>query len=365
MRTASHDKTHSTCSDGRETMSNVRQFPPKDARYDRASVWIARLDRGLSENEIRELRAWLSDDAENIAVLTSMARLWDDMDALSRLADLFPVPMHRRRVFLLFNVGIAATLVIAVMLALWVRFGVGPPDEHEYKLVEPAQDVYETSVGEQSTFTLSDGTLVVLNTNSLLRVVFTDEYRLLTLDRGEVNVRVARDASRPLSLIARDKIFQAIGTVFNVEINQDASIELVVTEGRVRVGVRERTDESQGATQPRVLEDSALTVAAGEELVLGENGEEITPVSPEEIEVKLSWRSGDLIFRGEPLEEAVREVGRYTSVEFVVLDQDLKKVRVAGRFKAGDVDGLLVTLRENFNIAYERIDERTVVLGSP
>ena len=346
-------------------MSNIHQFPPRDARYDRASAWIAKLDRGLSEREMEELRAWMSADTENEAVLTSMAELWDDMDALSRLADLFPVPMHRRRRFPFLGFGIAAALIIAVVLGLWAGFEAGPPSELENKLVESAQGVYETAIGEQSTVTLSDGTVVVLNTNSLLRVAFTDEFRLLTLDRGEVNVRVARDTSRPLSLIAGDQVFQAIGTAFNVEISEDQIIELVVTEGKVRVGVQERTDGVPGATRPKVLQDSAVTVSAGEELIVGENGEEITPVSPEEIEVKLSWRNGDLIFRGEPLEEAVREVGRYTSVEFVILDDDLKKVRVAGLFKAGDVDGLLVALRENFNIAYERVDERTVLLDSP
>ena len=36
---------------------------------------------------------------------------------------------------------------------------------------------------------------------------------------------------------------------------------------------------------------------------------EITEVSAEEIAVKLSWRSGNLIFRGEFLEEAVKERG--------------------------------------------------------
>ena len=350
-------------------MSNVHRFPRKSERYDQASVWIARLDRGLSENEVAELRAWICDDRENAVVLLSMGELWDDMDALSRLADLFPIRVHRRRRFPLTDLGIAAALVVVAVLAWWAGFEVSPltppPAEEEKLLVELSQGVYETAIGEQSTVTLSDGTLVVLNTNSLLRVAFTDRDRFLTLERGEVNVRVARDPSRPLSVVARGQVFQAIGTAFNVEINQDQRIELVVTEGKVRVGIQERTDDAPGATPPRLLAESALTVSAGEELILGENGAEITAVSPEEIEVKLSWRNGDLIFRGEPLEEAVREVGRYTSVEFVILDDDLKKIRVAGWFKAGDVEGLLLTLRENFDIAYERIDARTVVLDSP
>ncbi len=78
----------------------------------------------------------------------------------------------------------------------------------------------------------------------------------------------------------------------------------------------------------------------------------------------MSWRQGNLIFRGESLEDAVAEIGRYTTVEFVILDDDLRKVRIAGLFKAGDVDGLLATLRENFNISYQHTGDGKIVLTS-
>ena len=92
--------------------------------------------------------------------------------------------------------------------------------------------------------------------------------------------------------------------------------------------------------------------------------EQVTDVTAEDIEVKLSWRRGNLVFTGESLEDAVKEVGRYTSVEFVFIDEHLKKVRVGGVFKAGDVEGLLATLRENFNIVSQRIDGETILLGT-
>ena len=46
-----------------------------------------------------------------------------------------------------------------------------------------------------------------------------------------------------------------------------------------------------------------------------------------DIEVKLAWREGMLVFRGSSLDEAVREVGRYTHLEFVVQSEDLKAMR--------------------------------------
>ena len=62
--------------------------------------------------------------------------------------------------------------------------------------------------------------------------------------------------------------------------------------------------------------------------------------------------------------EAIAEIERYTQVEFVIVDDKLKQVRVAGLFKAGDVEGLLTTLEENFNVVYERVSEEKIILSS-
>ena len=80
--------------------------------------------------------------------------------------------------------------------------------------------------------------------------------------------------------------------------------------------------------------------------------------------MKLSWREGRVVFRGESLEAALAEIERYTTVQFVFLDEDLKSRSVTGRFRAGDVDGLLVALRTNFNITHERSDDGRVLLSN-
>ena len=54
----------------------------------------------------------------------------------------------------------------------------------------------------------------------------------------------------------------------------------------------------------------------------------------------------------------------YTSVEFVFLDEEAKRIRVAGLFRAGDVKELLIALRENFNITYERVGNYRILLSS-
>ena len=72
-------------------------------------------------------------------------------------------------------------------------------------------------------------------------------------------------------------------------------------------------------------------------------------LDPTEIEVQLSWQHGMLVFDGEPLEAVLLEIGRYTTVVFAP-DASIRSVRVGGYFRAGDVDGLLLALRESFDI---------------
>ncbi len=341
-------------------MSNVSQFPSsQDVCVEEAGNWIARLGNGLTEQEELELGEWLSQGKGNYKVFMELAELWDSMDALTRLADIFPEPskhrrlMGRRQAWLVAAsvlVGIALVALIGEYRTLPVDVQVAANDSSSYK--------YETAIGEQSVYTLSDGTKIVLNTNSQVSIRFTKTDRLLTLEKGEVHVNVAHDPARPLSVMVGDKVVQAVGTEFNLEITSDNTIELLVSEGVVIVGILDAQSQGEFLDAPLVLTPSSTLVAAGQEISIDMkkqemNAVEAAPIESDEIAIKLSWRDGNLIFRGESLEEAVAEVGRYTAVEFVFLDEESKKVRVAGLFKAGDVDGLLTALRVHFNIAYE------------
>ena len=336
---------------------NIVHLPQKDRRYDEASQWIARLDRQLSDEELAALRAWIAEHPDNEAVLLEMAALWDKMDALKRLSSLFPAPVPRSRHASLYALASVAMLAV-VSVCLWLFWGSIAP----HRAATDSAFVYQTHLGEHSSVTLQDGTQMVLNTNSRVRVKYTSSARLLTLERGEVFVEVARDKSRPLSVIAAGQIVQAVGTAFNVEINNDRDIELIVVEGKVKVGAQQVSAHIGQPPSPEISPPTERTVVAGESINLISPKKKVKPVSSEDIEARLSWRRGNLVFRGESLEDAVREIERYTPVEFVFKDEDLKKIRVAGLFRAGDVDGLLATLKENFNINYRYTDNRRVEL---
>ena len=352
-------------------MTNISEFPsPQLQREVEASDWAAKLGRGLSKEEEFELGKWLSENPANSAVFMELVTLWDKMDALARLAEIFPEPKPKRKPVIGKPIRLASASLIVAVSAVWIGgmllSNVAP--ESRSGLAAPEIE-YQTAIGEQSSHTLSDGTVIVLNTNSQVRAQYSDSNRLLRLERGEVHIKVAHDRSRPFSVVVGDKVVQAVGTEFNVEITDDQSIELVVTEGIVLVGIVNSQSVASASDSPLILENSSRLVAAGEEASIKKDASTIDtidtePIKSDEIAVKLSWREGNLIFRGESLEEAVTEIERYTPVEFVFMDDESKKVRVAGLFKAGDVNGLLAALRDHFKITYEWQGDNKILLSS-
>ena len=356
-------------------MSKVVPISRDDELLEAASRWVLRVDEGpLSAGEEAALAAWLDEHRRHRELLVEAAAVWEKTDALARLAELFPHdsatdrmphrPWQRRAQV----AGAAAGLVALVLVGLLL---LNPDGDGAPSTMSVA---YETAVGERKTVLLPDASEMVLNTDSQVAVTFTPSARVLRLARGEVLVRVAADPARPLSVIAGDRIIQAIGTEFVVEITEDRQVELLVTEGRVVIGIRPpvvpsapgRGSDGLGAVVPPPVlaprEDNI--VSTGESVILAATGPVKKTLLSDDIEVELSWREGRLIFRSEPLEKALREVERYTTVEFVILDESLRTRTLSGRFRAGDVEALLLSLRVNFGITHEFDGARRVLLSS-
>jgi len=270
------------------------------------------------------------------------------MEDLSRLADLFPekdFEENKNSGFTFAAAASACALVMVVFIAGWLS--TTPKD---------TQITYETYVGEQSTVSLPDGSQLSLNTNSLVRVDYDDQRRLVVLERGEIHIDVEHDESRPLVVNARDKVVQAVGTAFNVELTGSQGLELIVTDGRVLMGA---TPVNQQFLN-KVHQKNAILIAQGEKITLDE--QKPAKISESDIRAALSWQQGNLSFNGESLEQAIFEISRYTSTQFEFENDEIRSVRIAGLFKAGDVNGLLIALEDTFNISSRQIGKEKISL---
>ncbi|WP_435276980.1 FecR family protein [Psychrobium sp. nBUS_13] len=348
-------------------MNNVSQFVRKEDIQAQASLWISKLERGLSDEEMQELTRWIHRHEENHRQLLQMAAFWDNLSVLNELSALFPLdsmsvqePRHKKRFAI--AASISAMLVTSALMLTqqsWLPATMG--------MAGYQAQSFTTNVGQYDTLTLSDGSTVVLNTASKLIIDFTPEHRKLILESGEANFDVAKDPSRPFTVHVGDNTFTALGTVFNVQKNSEQAMELVVTEGRVLVAQGDETleDLAKAISTNVGTTGNATIVASGQKAQIAPNVRApIVQLPTQAIEKDLAWQQGMIIFEGESLTKALDEVSRYTATEFEIVDSSIADIKIAGFFKAGDIDGLMDSLHSNFNIQATYASPNTVLLSA-
>jgi transmembrane sensor len=348
---------------------SVLAFPDPRKSREEASLWLARLDRGLSDDERTTLRDWLRDAMNNRAFL-EMGKLWRGLEIISVLSELFPLnpevlnPQPRRSFPSVALAAIAAACISAVgtlMLAgdtPWALFDSAshPPPRPMFS------EMLRTGVGEKRVTKLADGSTATLNTNSRIVVFYAPLARDVYLSYGEATFDVARDPARPFNVHAGQRVLQASGTSFNVRVFPDDNVELTVTDGQVRVLYAPQ----RPLNTPERLRDDFMhvdTIVSAQEAALVEpTTQSVRKLEPNEMDSRLAWWRGEVVFQGESLEQVLAEVSRYTNTRFVIGDDKLRDVRVGGYFKIGDTDSFLASLRDNFLIDWQRDQDGRIVL---
>ena len=128
-----------------------------------------------------------------------------------------------------------------------------------------------TGIGEHQTVSLSDGSIVDLNTDTILRVSLDSDARQVDLDRGEALFNVVHNPTRPFSVGAGRSRVEAVGTKFSVLDRSDGGMTTTVTEGDVRVYAPSDASQWVGPQQ------SATTTARGIEVEKLKPGEDPAP----------------------------------------------------------------------------------------
>lgn len=335
---------------------------------EQAAAWIVCLEEGLSDSQKSELNAWLAADRAHGPALIRMAKQWDAFDALAELSVIFPLRTEssRRSRFAIAGAALAAVALGAIAVALYFDMNrpvpAGELASTEAPVAAPSPATAEgaaipvnrslrTNVGQHLTSQMPDGSSISLNTDTALTVAFSQNERLVVLEKGEASFSVAHDTSRPFRVRAGERTVQAVGTVFNVRRQEGRHVRVTVTEGVVKV--MERTDSPH--------ED--LLVRAGQLADIGDATSHIERVNPSRLDAAQAWQRGVLIYEGEALEDVVADVSRYTDVKFRIEDDSIRQRRVGGVFRTGDVDGLLLALRESFGIEPNRQGDVVVLSG--
>jgi transmembrane sensor len=213
----------------------------------------------------------------------------------------------------------------------------------------PSGTSYRTAVGGLASVPMPDGSKVTLNTDSEIRVAVTGKERRIDLEQGEAFFEVAHDKARPFVVHAGNKRVIAVGTKFSVR-REASEIQVVVTEGRVRV-----------ETEGRSASGSAEPLAAGTIAQANDAGVLLQTGSLTEAEESLSWRQGILVFRRVTLAEASAEFNRYNTRKIEIEDPAVEALRIAGSFRANNVEAFVRLLERGYPLQAEERGDRFVL----
>ncbi|WP_423454629.1 FecR domain-containing protein [Ottowia sp. VDI28] len=183
---------------------------------------------------------------------------------------------------------------------------------------------HHTGIGQRREVTLDDGTHVWLGPASAFNQEFRPDLRRLHLVRGEIFISTATDGSRPFVVDTRHGRLRALGTRFNVRV-EDRWTTVSVYEGAVEVRCgRELTKVVVAGEQTR-FDRQSIEETAGADLA------------------NEAWTRGTLIAQDMPLSRVMAELERYRYGHLAVAP-DVAALGVYGSFPLDDTDRALAML---------------------
>jgi transmembrane sensor len=327
-------------------MSQIFKLRTRSEIDAEAAVWVWRMDSDtVSAANQDAFESWLRRDARHRRAYEELTHVWTGLNGLAEAKREEKIATFTRTSTGFRPAGrkawwaaAAAALVMGIAVAAWMQMG------SELRTLA-------TAVGQQRSVTLADGSVVSLNTNTIVETNLRRSVREIYLRKGEAHFQVAHDRSRPFLVHAGDAVVRAVGTQFEVRIRSNQHVDVVVNEGSVEVRSEVAAEPASPAHAARVTGRSLVhTLGAGQQLMAMGNEYSVVPVSTHRLSSVLAWRDGAVVFDGEPLSDAIAEIGRYTDARIIVNDSQVAALRVGGRYRTGDVQAFLDALQTAFPV---------------
>lgn len=201
----------------------------------------------------------------------------------------------------------------------------------------------KTLKGQKLSVSLSDGTIVWLNSGSVLRFPesFKGHSRELEFS-GEAYFSVAKDASKPFIIRTEKTKIQVLGTKFNLRaMATETQTTVVVEEGKIRFS---------GAAHQQQL------ILTANKRGVFETKDVMPSMQTDEVYAGkyMAWKNGELVMDNLTMEQAAETLERWFNVKISINRQELRGERYTGSFKNPSLKAVLGSMGFAVKFSYQQ-----------
>ncbi|MFZ4834771.1 FecR domain-containing protein [Rouxiella sp. Mn2063] len=279
-----------------------------------AATWLTLLmSEEVTEHEKVEWQRWRRAKPEH-------ERAWQHIESLSSRFSQLDGSLAHQSLSKLQNPKRRHALKILALLGVGGATGVGIFG------TPTARADYRTAIGERKTITLSDGTVVTLNTQSALNVTQNDNRHQLHLLNGEMMVTTGRQraASTLLNVGLTQGDVSTLGAQFSIRL-RDTYSDVAVYQGDVKL-------------RPAISQH-IIPLRAGHGVKFSTSGSS----NLHSVSTEPGWLRGLLLANNQRLDDFLQELGRYRA-GVIRCDSRVANLRLSGVFPLSDTDKILASL---------------------
>lgn len=315
-----------------------------------AEQWLARLlDPDCTDADREAFERWRAASPAHASAYAEAERLWhlsaqaiDEAPDLATAAQRALQPGAPRRIRYRWAAATLAAAALLVLALLVVPAWLSPPQA-------PAGTVYRTAIGQQQTISLEDGSRILLDTHSVVRVRYSDRTRRVDLLRGRAQFSVHGDLHWPFVVHARNGTVTALGTRFQVRLDDD-TVDVTLLHGKLAIATRVDGNVRHASLTSRQRLHFNRTGVIG-------------PVQPTDMTQARGWTAGKLFVHDWRLPRLLAAMNRYSTTQVVIGDASLDELRISGVFHVGDQQTLVQALEQGWPIEATHAAGDRVVLA--
>lgn len=234
--------------------------------------------------------------------------------------------------------------------------------------------VFVSIYGERKNFQLPDGSVVILNAGSKMKI--NDNYGISSRDiylEGEAFFDVKHNKDLPFIVHTPAMDVKAVGTAFNVKAYPGEKMtETSLVRGLVEVTLKkEKNRKVLLHPNEKVQWNLQVAETGSDEISTGKMNKTVNPgqgllqnltrTDGDDIK-EIAWIENKLVFADESFDDIAVLLERWYGVKIEFADDEIRHYRFTGNFEKEKIDAVLSFLKESKNFNYEIIAGDTLTV---